>query len=147
MPTKKELLVRAAELSIKGRSTMKKAELEAMIAQAEGRNEPASVEYGTAVPLGDTRPYEEKATEALLSVLKITKDTLEGNSPLVVPVHDPMWTPVFEDPDDDLLEDDIVEEPSSLPPQRRREVPREVLKRRSKRRAAKHRMRVRKRGH
>lgn len=55
--TVKELKARAAELGIPGRSTMKKAELEAAIAEAllpprmwsttpgKGRNEPPPVEY------------------------------------------------------------------------------------------------------
>ena len=82
MTTVKALKARAAELKIPGRSTMKKAELEAMIAQAEGRNEPPPAEYTTAVPLGDDRSYEERATEALESVVAITMDTLAGDSPL-----------------------------------------------------------------
>jgi hypothetical protein len=52
MATVKELKERAGELGIPGRSTMKKAELEAVIAEAEGRNEPSPVEYDFAVELG-----------------------------------------------------------------------------------------------
>ena len=82
MATVKELKVRAAELKIVGRSTMTKDELVSMIAQAEGRNVPPPPEYQFAVTVGDgRRSYEERATEALESVVAITMDTLAGDSP------------------------------------------------------------------
>ena len=82
----KELRVRARELDIPGRSAMNKADLEAMIADAEGRNVPPLVEYGTAVTVGpNTRTYEEKATAALEAVVGITMDTLRGESPFDPP--------------------------------------------------------------
>ena len=58
MSTLKELRARASELKIKGRSSMNKAELEAMIAHAEGRNVPPTVEYQFAVELPLRKPVE-----------------------------------------------------------------------------------------
>lgn len=69
MATVKELKERAAELGIPGRSTMKKAELEAVIAEAEGRNEPPPVEYDFAVELG-RHPRQRRRVELPPQVIR-----------------------------------------------------------------------------